>query len=279
MTTIDWILKLKAVGVLTEGIKNDKAYLHLKTPCKVHLSASATRQLRDCYEAEQEKGGVMVSIPQRIDNITYLTIDRVICITNISATPNKSYKPDERELNQALNETFSSQKENSLPIRFHTHPTHSDNPVNEMFNYVFQSNISEQDQLVSDTPWHLDDLKILMPRCLVLCNGNRSDRMFIGFYNGMIAPIEFETHRQIQTQKAIDSIYNNVSEWVKEGNNKWWLIGGGVLLAVLVIRYNKLAIPLILLLVAMSPIFINDQYGPSNYFAQVRSGAADIEFP
>lgn len=279
MKATEWILKLKVDGVLIEGTKNGNNYLHLQTPCKVHLTDNATKQLQDSYQTEKEKGGVLVAIPKRINGITHLTIDRAIFLTNVSDTPQNSYRPDSNELSQALKDTYSGQTENSLPIRFHTHPAHSDNPMNEMFNYFFQCNTSEQDQLASDTPVSVGDLSVLMPRSLVLCNGKLSDRMFIGFYNGLIAPIEFEAHRHKQTQKAMDNICKNVSEWAKEGNNKWWLVGGGIALAFLIIRYNKSAIPLILMLIPMSQMFINDQHGQPKYFAHVTMGAVTTDLP
>ena len=118
-----------------------------------------------------------------------------------------------------------------------------------------------------------------MPRSLVLCNGKLSDRMFIGFYNGLIAPIEFEAHRNEQTQKAMESIFENVSEWAKDESNKWWVIGGGITLAFLIIHYNKFAIPLILMLIQMSQMFINEQHGQPKYFAQITKGAVTIDLP
>lgn len=268
-----------ADGVLIEGTKNGKQYVHLQTPCKVHLTDNATNQLHDGYRADQEKGGILVAIPKRINGITHLTIDSVIFLTNDADTPQKSYRPDDKELNQAMKDTFSGQTENSLPIHFHTHPTHSDNPMNEMFNYIFQCNTSEKDQFVSDTAVSIGDSNVLMPRSLVLCSGKRSDRMFIGFYNGLIAPIEFEAHKNEQNQKAMDSIFKNVSEWAKEGDNKWWIVGGGIALALLIIRYNNSAIPLILMLIPMSQMFINDQGGKPKYFAQVTKGAVTIDLP
>lgn len=279
MTAIEWVLKLKEKGVLTEGTKNGIKYLHLQTPCKVHLTENATKQLRDSYKAEQEKGGVLVTIPKRVNGITHLTIDKAIFLTNVSETPWNSYRPDSQELRQLLKDILSGQNEKSLPIRFHTHPTHSDNPISEMFNYIFQCNTSEQDQLVSDTPVSIGDLSLLMPRSLVLCNRTLSNRMFIGFYNGLIAPIEFESQRNEQTQKAMESIFKYISEWVKDGNNKWWLIGGGITLALLIIRYNHFAIPLILLLIPMSKMFINDQNGQPEWFAQIAKGAVTIVLP
>lgn len=279
MTAIEWILKLKEEGVLIEGKKNLNQYLHLQTPCKVHITDNATNQLRDSYQADQEKGGVLIAIPKRINDVTHLTIDRAVFLTNVSDSPKNSYQPDGNELRKILKDTYSGQVENSLPIRFHTHPTHSDNPINEIFNYIFQCNTSEQDQLVSDIPVSVGDLSVLMPRSLVLCNGKLSDRMFIGFYNGLIAPIEFKAHRQEQTQKAMESILKNVYEWTKEGNNKWWLVGGGITFAFLLIRYNKFAIPFMLMLLPILQMFISEQDGRPRYFAHVRNGAITIDLP
>ena len=103
--------------------------------------------------------------------------------------------------------------------------------------------------------------------------------MFIGFYNGLIAPIEFDDCRETQIKNAMEQILDSVSDWAKEGNNKWWLIGGGIVTALLIIRYSKHAIPMILLLVAMIPIFINDKQGQSKYFTQITSGNATIDLP
>lgn len=279
MTALEWIKHLQNEGILTVGVKNDVSYLHLQTPCKVVVSGKVTKELKDSYESKKEKGGVFVAIPKRVNGVTVLNIDKIIFLTNISETPQNSYSPDKAELHQALKDTYSGQLENSLPLRFHTHPTHSENPMNEMFNYIFQCNTSQQDQLVSDFPVSVGDLNILMPRSLVLCNGKIADRMFIGFYNGLIAPIEFETHRKEQLEKAMDTIFSSISEWAKEGNNKILLAGGGLILAILIIRYNKFAIPLILMIAAMVPMFINDQHGQPQYFAQVSNGGVTIDFP
>ncbi len=275
----DFLLNLKQEGILIEGKKNGKEYLHLTTPCKIHITDTVTNQLRESYESKKEKGGILVSAPTRVGNETHLTIDKVIFLTNKSETPEDSYLPDSKELQEALNETLANQTEKTLPLRFHTHPTHSDNPINEVFNYVYQSNTSAQDQMVSDNPITIGDIKIIMPRSIVLCNSNMADRMFIGFYNGLIAPLEFDTHKKEQIKESMDSIMNGVSEWAKEGNNKWWLAGGGLMLAILIIRYNKLAIPLVLLLVAMIPMFVNDQHGNPKYFAQIRTGKVTIDIP
>ncbi|HPY76032.1 MAG TPA: hypothetical protein PLB63_11580, partial [Planctomycetota bacterium] len=111
MKDINWIIKLKEEGVLIEGTKNNKVYLHLQTPCKIHLTDTAIKQLRDNYQTDQEKGGVLVAIPKRINNVTHLTINRIILLTNVSDTPQNSYLPNMKELKQAYKDTYSGQME------------------------------------------------------------------------------------------------------------------------------------------------------------------------
>jgi hypothetical protein len=281
MNAKEWVLKLKEENILIEGEKNGKKYLHLKTPCKVHVTENAVKQLRDNYVPKMEKGGVLVAQPKKVGGVTHLTIDKVIFITNDSDKPESSYRAEEKELNKALKDTYCGKSENTLPIRFHTHPTHSDNPMNEMMSYMFQCNTSEQDQLVSDYPVSIGDLSILMPRSLVLCGGISSS-MFLGFYNGLIAPIEFESLRNEKMSEAMQSTFKSVSEWAKEGNNKWWLIGGGVGLVFLMIRYPKVIFPMLFMLTAMAPILINAQTASSEeseYFAHVTRKEVTIVFP
>ncbi len=280
MNAKEWILELKEVGVLKEGQKNGKSYLHLQTPCKIHLSENATQQIRDTYEANVEKGGVLVALPQRENGITHLHIDRLIYLTNISDDKHRSYLPNPKELDEALTETYSGKDIKYFAIRFHTHPTHSENPFNEMLNYIYQCNTSNQDQLVSDFPVSIGEINVLMPRCLILCNGRLSNRTFIGFYNGLIAPIEFEIHRNEQREKAMQKIFDKIEEWLeKDSDNKWWLIGGGLAMALLIIRYYKFAIPLILLIFLMSQSFISSEHENPQYFAQVINGKITIDIP
>lgn len=281
MTTKSWILTLKQQGILTEGIKNGQQYYHLKTPCKIILTDVVTKQLKDKYDPKFEKGGILVATPTKIENETILTIQKILFLKNVSKKPASSYRPDNSELESALKQTLEATDNKTFPIRFHTHPTHSDNPPYEFFNYIYQSNTSEQDQIVSDTPYPVQNTNIdlLLPRSLILCSNEFANTMFIGFYNGLISPIEFGTYRQQELQKSIDEILDQISEWAKKDNNILILFGGAIVLAVLIIKFNRFAIPLILLLVAMMPTFVNLQYDKPKYYAQVTSGHVTIEIP
>lgn len=277
MTNSEWLNHLCDQQILTQGELEGQTVLHLQTPCEINLTETATKTLQVNYDPGREKGGLFAAYPDKKDGKTILTIKEIIYLTNVADDPEHSYLPNNKELANGLKRAF---KEHFLPIRFHTHPTEDKNPIMEIFNYLFQADTSEQDRLVSNTVIPVGDKRLLLPRSLVLGTGKSNLRMFIGFYNGLIAPIEFDSHKKDIIKKAMDKILDDISEWAKKGDNKWWLIGGGVLLALLTIRYNKYAIPLILMLVAMAPMFANDQSGRPKYFAQLtKAGQITINIP
>ena len=277
MKNSEWLEHLTNQKILTHGDLEGNTVLHLQTPCEIELTENASKTLQHNYSSIREKGGLLAAFPEKKDGNTILTIKEIVYLTNISDDPNHSYLPDSKELDIALERAF---KEQFLPIRFHTHPTEHENPTMEIFNYLFQSDTSKQDRLVSNTVMPVGDKQLLLPRSLMLSAGKSNQRMFIGFYNGLIAPIEFDTHKKDSIKKAMDNILDEVSGWAKVDNNKWWLLGGGVLLALLTIRYNKYAIPLIFMLVLMVPMFVNDQHGRPKYFAQLtKAGQLTIDIP
>lgn len=270
----DWIRKLISAEILVEGTKDDKQYIHLKTPCKIILSENVIKQLQDNYDSQYEKGGIFVAVPEKIDNETHLIIDKVNFLTNVSDEPHRSYIPNSSELEQTLNLILDSE---SLPIRFHTHPTHSNDILKEAFNYILQSNTSQQDQLVSEYPFPVEEFNLLMPRGLVLCNKNIANRMFVGFYNGLIAPHGFDLQRKESTEEFIKSalkVFNKLAI-----NNQVLLISAITVSVLAIIKYNKQLIPLVLLLFAIIPLFINDQKSNPQYFAQINSGKTIISIP
>jgi len=225
MTAIDFIEKLKDEYILTDSEVSGIKYVHLKSPCEIQIPESITDKLKKEYDPEVEKGGVFFAKPHKVDNKTILIFVEVYFIENISEKPENSYLPNQSELQSRIDFALSDSSEKLLPIRFHTHPTHSDNITNEIFNYIFQSDTSEQDRIVSYQTMRVEDVNLLMPRSIVLCNGTISNRLFIGFYNGLIAPLEFNTYKKNQKDTAINNFLKMVSEWASEKNNKWWLMG------------------------------------------------------
>ncbi len=277
MSYYNWLLELREQDILTESEFQNENVLHLKTPCQVVLSEDANKTLQDNYDPNFEKGGVLVAYPSIVDGNTVLTISEIVYLTNVTENPERQYRPDDQEykmvLQRAANDSF-------LPIRFHTHPTTGENPMSEMFNYIFQSNTSKQDQLVSNNPLRVKGKKLLLPRSLMLSSGKSKRQMFIGFYNGLIAPIEFSSHREEEIENAMDDLMTKVGEWADEGNNGWILAGGALVVSVLIYKYPKI-IPILGLLIAMAPMFVNGEHKENpKYFAQLsESKTTTILFP
>lgn len=270
--------KLVFDEVLKYSTENGKKYLHLNSPCKIEISERITQKMKDEYEPKVEKGGVLVAELSKNDGKTLVEINDVIYIRNASEIPENSYMFDKNEEKITYKKTLYNKDKITFPIRFHTHPNNSESPIVQLMQYATQSNTSKQNQLASKYPIKLDDINLLMPRGLMLCSGYQN-KMFIGLYNGMIAPFEFKEHREEQIQKAMDNFSEQIFEWVKQGNNKWLLVGGVITLILLSIKYNKVAIPLLMLLLFMLPTFINNNHKESNYFSQLSSGSTTILIP
>lgn len=253
-------------------------YLHLKSPCRIDISESVTKRMKEEYQPEVEKGGILVAELSKIGDVTHVVVNDVIYIKNASETPHRSYRFDGNEEKDAYNKTIFNKEKTTFPIRFHTHPNNSKNPITNLMQYALQSNTSKGDQLASKFPIKIGEINLLMPRGVMVCSEFQG-RMFLGFYNGMIAPFEFKEHRQEQVQKTFDDVADKIVEWAEKDNNLWWLVGGGLLLIMVSIKYNKVAIPLLMLLFGMLPTFINNNSKETKYFSQLDSGPATIIIP
>jgi hypothetical protein len=277
----DWFSKHVANEIIVKDGIGDDARFRINTPCLIEISENVTKYLSDEYDPRFEKGGFLIAVPQRKKGITHLTIDRVVFLPNVSGTPERSYSPDYAEYTKTLQDVFVGRIANALPIRFHTHPTHSDNAFHAMLNYQQQCNTSKQDQRVSrEFPIQIDEeTSLFLPDSLVLRNMTLG-RMFIGFYNGLIAPVEFSKFRKERVQKNFTTIAEGVAGWTqKKPENGLWLAAGGIFLAMLVIAYPKVALNTAITLAAAGPMFVNDKNSNPQYFAQLTTGRVTIEIP
>ena len=276
MTIIDWINELCVKNILTTDTFNGQQILRLHTPCDILITEYVSKVLFDNYDPIFEKGGILAAFPENREGKILLIVKEVVFIKNVSVNPEHSYLPAKQELNNTLKRALNDQ---FLPIRFHTHPTAHENPIMEIISYVNQSDTSKQDQLVSYNMIKICNQLILLPRSLILALGKSMNRMFIGFYSGLIAPVEFETHKKEQMQKAMNTIIDSISQWASKGNNKWWLVGGGFVFIYFIIRYYKTALPLVFLLLTMTPMFINNPNEKPKYFVQLTKEQVTIEIP
>ncbi|MFH0931732.1 MAG: hypothetical protein V1890_07325 [Candidatus Zixiibacteriota bacterium] len=279
MLTKIWILDLYEKGILTKSSFDDKVYYHLKAPCKICLNENVTKRLIDEYVPGAEKGGILLAYPIKINEENILKVKDVIFIKNIAKNRSNGYLPDSNELDKITDKTLHSENKKFLPLRFHTHPTTGENEFFEVVNYAIQTNTSHQDQKASYIPYEIDGICLLMPRSLVVASRKLKNHMFIGFYGGLIAPIEFGTHKNEVMQRTLKATINQISNFVKTSENKTMLILAAVLLTILMFRYIKVALGIVFLISIMLPMYTNSECNDPKYYAQLSYGKVTIGIP
>ena len=106
--------------------------------------------------------------------------------------------------------------------------------------------------------------------------------LFVGFYNGGIAPLDFQTYRIKQVEKWFGDAASSLGEWSRkdERNMTWIWIALGIIVYI-AIRYPKALIMFAIGVKELYPIFINNAHycEKPQYFTQIASGKAVVEIP
>ncbi len=273
-------------GFLDTKIVDGNELLYLTTPCRFRISETIVADLKRSYKSDEEIGGVLWAKPTIQNGEIIHFVDKVSYIRNAiddkksTDHRNKSnaYLPDSKELNQTLNELFS---QGYLPVKFHTHPVKGSNFLHSLTYPNLMTETSVQDKRESSLPHIIGNKKLLMPRGLIVGNYISSNDIFIGVYNGFIAPTEFENSKkkiqQENFQKTADLVSSiNLSDGQKIG----FAIGAALLLFTFV-KYPKYSLPVIIGLGASLPLLMtntNNIVNP-NYFNKLSFGSADIFIP
>jgi hypothetical protein len=120
-----------------------------------------------------------------------------------------------------------------------------------------------------------------MPRGLIVGNDISSSDIFIGVYNGFIAPTEFENSKKKIQQENFTKTADLVSTINLTDGQKLGLAIGAVLLLYVIVKYPKHSLPVIIGLGATLPLLMtntNNIENP-NYFNKLSFGSADIFIP
>lgn len=236
---------------LVTGERNGKTILHFCKPCKISFDGNAYSFFKNEYIPNEEIGGYFWAKPS-LDGFNIIKISKIrnaIEDTNNYPTHNKNnaYLTDTIEKEAVLKEILEA---NCLPIPFHTHPTYSNNILNETLNYTNQTNISEQDKRESECILSIEGCDFLLPRALVVGNVS-SDTYFVGIYNGNISQLDFQPIKENVVQNNINDFANKI----KNSNTKYLIgfIAVIAIIAILAFRYPKQVIPILLIL----SVFIN----------------------
>lgn len=280
------IHELKQSGFLqTKKIENEELY-HIETSCVFRVESDMVQSLKKNYISTEEIGGVLSAKPSWINNERVFVIENVSYVRNaIEDNPRKdglnktnAYCPDCNQLNQAVSQIFNTE---CLPIRFHTHPTKGKEYLQTILNQNYQTETSEQDRKASEFPYTINGQKLLMPRCLIVGNVIASTDIFIGVYNGFIAPVSFDSSKKKVMDEKIRKTADYVSSLDLTTEQKIGLGIGAALLLFTIIKYPKYSLPVIagLAVVSHAAMLNTKSITKPEYFNKLSVGRADIYIP
>ncbi|MBL0048158.1 MAG: hypothetical protein IPP32_08720 [Bacteroidetes bacterium] len=272
----------------TKKHKGTETYF-LTTPCRFVYEESIVKNLINHYLAEEEIGGIFWAEPKVIGNEKVYLIRHVKYLRNAIEdkehrdedgrilTKKNAYIPDAKEYFEELKKIFAS---NNLPLKFHSHPTKGNGSIEDIMMQLLHTETSIQDQKESQDSYLFEGKNILMPRALIVGNGDFKNNIFIGLYDGSIAPVEFEESKRAKIQENMNRVFESISSSKFSENQKFVLVVAGVLTAIAVIKYPKIAFPALLVLSASAPFFLtNTESSNTNYFSKLSFGAANICIP
>jgi hypothetical protein len=194
---------------------------------------------------------------------------------------NKSnaYLRDSTQYNNSINEILN---EGYLPVSFHTHPTDSSDLIRSMKSQHFQMETSQQDRLISNKPITLKGAKMIMPECLIVGNSLAGNEIFIGFYNGLVSPDNFEDSKKKVQLENYKRVASEVSSLKLSDLQKIGLALGALLLLFVIFKYRKQSFSIALGLASVIPLMMNGTKNiddDPDYFNKLSSGVANIKIP
>ncbi len=273
-------------GFLNEKKVDSKSVYHLSTPCRFSVKDVVVNSLKLNYIPDEEIGGVLWANPTLLKNERVYVIDKVSYVRNaiedVSRTDTRNkrnaYLPDSKQLNEAFDQIFEC---GYLPIKFHTHPTSANNFMEQIMLQELQTETSKQDQKESENCHSVGDYRLLMPRALIVGNGAIGNNIFIGLYNGSIAPVEFETSKKKVQQENFQIAADKIASISLTDEQKLAFAILALVAIIIIVRYSKNTLPLILGLAALLPGAMTNTSAVQtpNYFNKLSSGSAEIYIP
>jgi hypothetical protein len=277
-------------GFLQTGELDGKPIYHLTTPCRFNISQNVVKILKDKYLSDEEIGGILWAKPTIIADEKVYLVNNVRFLRNaIEDTPYKdkegrlrtkkdAYRPDAKTHSEELQKIFSA---NYLPLKFHTHPTKGRDVLEGLTIHQLQTETSDQDKIESTSTHSIGNDNLLMPRGLIVGNGDLSNNIFIGLYNGFIAPVNFGESKQKVRQQQMQKIADAISSTTLSDGEKILLGIGAVLLLVAVVKYPKFSLPVIFGLALGASTMLSDTttLEKPSYFNKLSFGDANIYIP
>lgn len=280
------LIEYKKAGFFDTKTVDGKEILHLATPCRFRIIESIVEDLKSNCKSDKEIGGILWSKATILEEEIIHVIDKVSYVRNaIDDNPrtdnrnsSNAYLPDRKEYNEILNELFS---QGYLPVKFHTHPVHDTNFSFSSTYSDLMSETSEQDQYESLQPLKIGNQYFLMPSALMVNHAFLSNAIFIGVYNGFIAPKEFENSKKKIQEENFNKTVALLSSVNLKDTEKFGLSIGAALLLYAIVKNPKFSLPVIFGLSAIIPLLMTNTKNINNpyYFNKLSYGSATIFIP
>ncbi len=282
----NFIKALQIIGYLKKTIINNEEIYHLKTPCRFRIAEDIVSELKNKYCVDEEIGGILWAKPSIDAGENTYSVNKVTFIRN---TIEDTLRTDHRNKSNAYlpdNKIFHDEVQKIifqgfLPFKFHSHPVKGSGFLQTLTNTNFVSETSDQDIFESSFFYNFGKEKLLMPRCLIVGNDLSSKDLFIGLYNGFVAPTSFEESKQKVQEENLRKTSDLISTINPTDGQKVGLAIGAALLLFVIAKYPKYSLPVVLGLTASIPqLLTNTQnLGNPHYFNKLSSGSADIFIP
>lgn len=265
------------------------------TPCRVKISENIVEELKAAYLPDAEIGGILLAQPEIINGEKIFFVEQVRFIRNavediesfredgVLRTKANAYLPDIKEATRLQSEAYRAKV---LPLKFHTHPTKGKDILDSFHLQAFETNTSKQDLKESKYFNMVNGKKLLLPRALIVGNSDWGKELFIGIYDGFIAPGGFDETKSMIRQENISKLRNGVAEafrkWDVSEQQKWMYgIGAVLLLGFLLYRTRKFSIPVVAGLTVILPVLLSQTTAAKDppYYNWLKAGDVDIFIP
>ena len=271
-----WLNSLENSNVITASYPYEPNLHHLNTSTRVNYPKEIIQELKDGYDPELEKGGFILFRPEHLEGETILTAEQIIWIQNTSTTPHRSYTIKTLTHKQVEKESY---EKGLLPLQFHTHPMPEATDVYGFLNYLRNLNTSDADKVVSYNHFDTGERKLVLPDILVVGHGMFNSEPFIGMYNGLITPLDFEAHRDKLVQNTMQNTFTAVSDWADTDGKKALLFIGGLALLFCAIQYPKTTFGAVFGAAMAVPMISMHSQDRNEYFGIARPGDFTIHIP
>ena len=271
-----WLESLIKENIIEEFDTTFGKYYRLGNS-EIQISTELIQLLKKEYLPGFEKGGFFLASPEKKYNSVSFVIKEIRFVRNISPRPYHTYIKDPNEAQEIISDAL---RKNLLPFTFHSHPTKDSNILGEAIRYNKQMDTSVQDRLASlFSRVSIGGSELRLPDILVVVNGRLKSGLFIGFYGGLVAPLDFSERKKTLESDLSDKIQNSIENLFTTPNKKLIGLFIGLAFVYFLIRYPKSTLLTIATTATVLPEIAYTTPGLNKFFGISHGSALQISLP